>query len=199
MWKWTKYTLAVLTLLALSGIAFADDDDYRYRDRDDRYSGYDQKEWREHQKLYDKGFRDGRKDREKRRPFEIRYRGGDDRRDQRAYAAGYRAGYGSYSGWYPDRDRDGRDDRYERDHGYGWYGGGAPRYSRQAYNIGYQDGLRHGSTDRRTGHSYRPTQHDDYKDGDNGYNSSYGSKQLYKDTYRQGFTEGYQRGWNGGW
>lgn len=67
----------------------------------------------------------------------------------------------------------------------------------QAQNIGYQDGLNDGSNDMRTGHSFRPTHDDNYKNADRGYSSSFGDKNQYKQLYRQGYESGYQRGYNG--
>ncbi|MGZ4814407.1 MAG: hypothetical protein ACXVZV_03300, partial [Terriglobales bacterium] len=61
--------------------------------------------------------------------------------------------------------------------------------------IGYQDGLNDGRSDRMTGHSFRPTQDDNYKNADRGYSSAFGAKQIYKDTYRQGYEQGYQQGY----
>lgn len=90
-------------------------------------------------------------------------------------------------------DRWGRnDDRWGRNGGYGGlYGNGA----RQARDIGYADGRQLGERDRRTGHSYRYFQHDRYKDGDRGYDRSFGDKETYRRLYRSAFEEGYREGW----
>ncbi len=40
-----------------------------------------------------------------------------------------------------------------------------------------------------------PVRHGDYKDGDNGYQRSYGSKDAYKNNYRSGFRQGYEDGY----
>ena len=40
-----------------------------------------------------------------------------------------------------------------------------------------------------------PVRHGDYKDGDNGYNRSYGTKDAYKNNYRSGFRQGYEAGY----
>ncbi len=205
--------LAFLLALLLSGVALAQNGDWRRRggdgdqDRDDSYSN---QERREHQRWYQQGLRDGREDREDRRWPSIRRRNWDDQTDRDAYVAGYRAGYGpGYSRWGDnDNDEDDGhgygygwhdpDDRWGRG-GYGWYGG-YDQVRRQAYSVGYQDGLNDGAKDWRTGHSNRPTQGDNYKHADRGYNSSYGNKQAYKDEYRAGYTQGYQRGYNSsGW
>lgn len=67
----------------------------------------------------------------------------------------------------------------------------------RAYRIGYTDGLADGRSDRSSGHSFRPTQGDNFKHADRGYNSGMGDKQLYKDTYRQGYQASYPQGFQG--
>src|SRR5438034_5090257 len=92
-----------------------------------------------------------------------------------------------------DRDRDWRWHRNRNRHGnYGNNGnnGNSGYYNRgyqAARQYGYQDGLNDGSNDRRTGHSFRPTQDSNYKHGDRGYSSSYGDKNQYKSEYRQSY------------
>jgi len=68
----------------------------------------------------------------------------------------------------------------------------------QAQQIGYQDGLRHGQSDRATGHSYRPSHDDDYRNASRGYSSASGSKDQYKAIYRQGYEQGYRQGYGSG-
>jgi len=82
--------------------------------------------------------------------------------------------------WHDNQDRG----------GYGQY--------RQAEDVGYRDGLNDGRHDRDTGHSFRPTHDDNYKNADRGYSSNMGSKQAYKDTYRRGYERGYNEGYNRG-
>ncbi len=122
------------------------------------------------------------------------------------YIAGYRAGYSE--GGYGNRDRD-RDDRDRNGHngngqygngqyGNGQYGNGQygnSGYLQQAYNFGFEDGQRLGSTDRATGHSYRPTHDDRWRDADRGYSGSMGDKQAYKNAFRSGYQAGYDRGY----
>ena len=58
---------------------------------------------------------------------------------------------------------------------------------------GWQEGLRMGQSDRQHGHSFRPTQLDEYKhipDSPRGYN-----RDQFKNDYRQGFVKGYSRGY----
>ncbi len=192
-------------------------------DRDDGYYGQNQN--RDSQKYYQQGIRDGRWDRDHRRQAQYRCRGCDDRRDQQAYMSGYRSGYGNGNrnwGWGNGPYGNGRvgngpygngpygngpygngpygNGPYNGPYGNGGYGypnGGDPQGLVQARNYGYQDGFRHGVEDRQTGHSFRPTSHDDYKHGDRGFYSGFPSKSNYKNEYRQGFTSGYQRGYYG--
>lgn len=79
-------------------------------------------------------------------------------------------------------------DNHDRDRG-------ASNGGRQAEDVGYRDGMNDGRHDRQTGHSFRPTNDDNYKNADRGYSSSMGSKQQYKDTYRRGYERGYNEGY----
>lgn len=113
--------------------------------------------------------------------------------DRREFRDGYDAGYNSV--------RNGGREGYPRDGGYG-PGGGAPglygNSSRVAEQNGYRDGVNDGQKDRSTGHSFRPTQDNNYKNAP-GYTSSMGDHQEYKNVYRQGYERGYQEGYNGGY
>ncbi|HKV41934.1 MAG TPA: hypothetical protein VJX67_22210, partial [Blastocatellia bacterium] len=103
------------------------------------------------------------------------YRQADDRRAfHQGYEAGYNSGRQSNAGWNHDRDND----RYGHNGGFGGYGNGASI----AHQNGLRDGMNDGRKDRATGHSYRPTQDDNYKDAP-GYSSSMGDRQQYKDAY----------------
>jgi hypothetical protein len=55
--------------------------------------------------------------------------------------------------------------------------------------------LNDGRRDRATGHSFRPTEGDNYKHADRGYYSQLGSRDLYKQEYRQAYTRAYQQGY----
>jgi hypothetical protein len=92
-------------------------------------------------------------------------------RDDRRYQGndGYRDGY---------RDSDRRGERYD-----------------PAYENGYRDGMNMGQQDARKGKSFRPQKHDEFEDGDRGYNRGYGDKNQYKSQYRQGFQNGYSDGY----
>jgi hypothetical protein len=204
-----KLTFAAALVLTLCGASFAESNDWRWQrgdgdhDRDDGYYRQN-RDSRDNQRSYQDGFRDGQNDRAHNRGFQIRNRHWNDRNDRDAYASGYRNGYGqgNYGNGYPGRGGYG----YPGQGGYGYPGGnngrgggwyGGSQGQGQAYNIGYQDGLRHGSQDRNTGHSFRPTHDDDFRNADRGYNSSFGNKQDYKNQYRNGYQNGYNRGYNG--
>ena len=170
-------------LLTTSGWAFCQGyyQPVQGHDRDDRAA-------------YRQGYQQGQIDARSHRGFHPdanRYREGDDRR---VYRDGYEAGYRSSGGrdWDRDRDRD-------RNSGYnngGYYGGRAyGNMNSIAQQNGYRDGMNDGRKDRITGHSFRPTQDDNYKNAP-GYTSNMGDRQQYKNVYRQGYQQGYQIGYN---
>lgn len=65
-----------------------------------------------------------------------------------------------------------------------------------AYQRGMQDGMRDGQKDQQSGHSFRPTQTDKYKDTP-GYTSLSGiNHDQYVQLYRQSYMQGYQQGYN---
>src|SRR5512146_94501 len=64
------------------------------------------------------------------------------------------------------------------------------------YQRGMQDGMRDGQKDQQSGHSFRPTQTDKYKDTP-GYTSLSGiNHDQYVQLYRQSYMQGYQQGYN---
>ena len=66
-----------------------------------------------------------------------------------------------------------------------------------AYARGYADGFDKGRDDFKDRHRYDALRHGDYRDGDNGYDRDYGSKDAYKQYYREGFRSGYEDGYRG--
>jgi len=64
-----------------------------------------------------------------------------------------------------------------------------------AYARGYADGLRYAQDDRQDRRRYDPVAHSDYRDADNGFSRSYGSRDAYKNNYRAGFRAGYDAGY----
>lgn len=145
-----------------------------------------------------------------------------------AYQRGYEEGYngrGAYGGnggvygrgggvyggrdQYPNRYPE-RDGAYGRQYpnaggvygrgdrgGYGGYGGygGANDI---AYSTGYNEGLAAGRDDVNDGDRYDPHRHNQYKNADRGYQSSYGSKDAYKQRFREGYLRGYDEAYRRG-
>jgi hypothetical protein len=160
---------------------------------------------------FDRGYREGvergQDDARRGREFQIErdrvYRDGDSgyndrygsrdayRNDfRRGFSSGYREGYGNVRGgvWAQNRNGtwNGRDDRRNgRNRG----------YQEPALARGYSDGWERGLDDGRERHRYDPTREGDYRDADNGYSRSYGSKDAYKTNYRSGFRQGYEDGY----
>ena len=89
-----------------------------------------------------------------------------------------------------------RNDRYGRNNGYNQY--------QIAREQGYRDGLATGASDAQHGQSFDPQRSHYWKNGTDGYNSSYGNrgqyKQMFRDAFAQGYREGYSRygGYNRG-
>ena len=121
---------------------------------------------------------------------------------RRGFTSGYREGYynvrgnGRYQG--DDRIYQGRNDRIYQGRNDGIYDRGPGRtrgYQDPAFSRGYSDGWEKGRDDGRDRDRNDPVRHGDYKDGDNGYERSYGSKDAYKNNYRSGFRQGYEAGY----
>ena len=105
------------------------------------------------------------------------------------YADGYRAGY--------DRvvtvQRGGRGARGNRNL--------VLRGSRAGidpYATGFERGYEKGVEDGRDGDRYDPVRHRNYRDGDEGYEGDYGSRDAYRNNYRNGFRQGYEQGYRQG-
>ena len=144
---------------------------------------------------YEAGYREGvlrgEQDGRRGRTFELQGDQSLNRRDdfRRGFADGYRAGYerirGRASRQYADpRDRFGRRP--------------AGGYQEAAAARGYSDGFEDGVNDGRRGNRYDAVASRDYRDGDNGYSGSYGSREAYKNNYRAGFRQGYEEGYREG-
>ena len=140
---------------------------------------------------YREGMRRGEQDGRRGRGSELERNPSLNRRDdfRRGFADGYRDGYervrGRASRQYGDR-RDG-------------VGRRAPGgYQEAAAARGYSDGFEDGVNDGRRGSRYDPVASRDYRDGDNGYSGSYGSRDAYKNNYRVGFRQGYEEGYREG-
>ena len=155
---------------------------------------------------YDRGFQEGQRDGERdargRQTFDVR------RHDA------YRDGDRGYSRQYGDRNRYREEFRHGFEEGYrvsfervrgsvrgqGRYGDVYRRggVNEPAYARGYADGFDKGRDDFKDRNRYDPLRHGDYRDGDNGYDRDYGSKDAYKQYYREGFRSGYEDGFRGG-
>jgi hypothetical protein len=70
-----------------------------------------------------------------------------------------------------------------------------PSVSSDAARFGYDDGLAAGRKDKDSGHSFRPTDSDMYKNADHGWTADFGDKDHYKQLYRQSYASGYQTGY----
>ena len=57
-------------------------------------------------------------------------------------------------------------------------------------------GQRDGAHDKQSGHSFRPTQMDNYKNADRGFLDDMGDRDQYKLWYREGYSGGYKNGWD---
>jgi len=53
----------------------------------------------------------------------------------------------------------------------------------------------HARPNRDAGHSFRPTEGDNYRHADRGYSSQLGSRDAYKQEYRQAYVRAYQQGY----
>jgi hypothetical protein len=64
-----------------------------------------------------------------------------------------------------------------------------------AYNEGYERGYRAGADDLRRRDRYDFTDEGDYRNGERGYRSQYGSRDRYRSAFRQAFQDGYRAGY----
>jgi hypothetical protein len=156
---------------------------------------------------YDRGYREGlqrgERDAERGRDDNVTddswYRDGDRGYNQRygsrdayrdayrgGFESGYRAGYGQVRGIRVDQGR--RNSRVTAPRG-------ARGYQEPAFARGYADGFDKGLEDGRDRDRYDPVRHSDYREADQGYSGSYGSKDAYKNNYRAGFRQGYEDGY----
>ena len=71
-------------------------------------------------------------------------------------------------------------------------------YQEPAFARGYADGFKHAQDDRTDRRRYDPVGHSDYREADQGFSPSYGSRDAYRDNYRAGFRAGYDAGYRDG-
>jgi Ni/Co efflux regulator RcnB len=186
--KHLLWTLALAVAGSTAGVVQAsaqdhDRDDYKHHDKD--WNKNRDKDWNKN--------RDRDRDRDHDRDHEWRNRNNGYYNNGRYNNGGY---YGNNGGYY------GNNGGYYGNNG-GYYGrSNSGAYGRggmnQASQVGYQDGIRDGQNDRATGHSFRPTQDDNYRNASRGYSSVMGDKNQYKSIYRQGYQQGYQQGYGSG-
>ena len=137
--------------------------------------------------MYQQGLNHGRADRMNNQAHQYRLQP-NNADDRRAYESGYDQGYQSPDAIGMPIETSGQNDQY---------GTRAEPNGNLATQNGFQDGANHGLQDRQAGHSSRATKHHDYKEGDRGYSSSFGSKEQFKASYRQAYIQGYEKGYNG--
>jgi hypothetical protein len=82
-------------------------------------------------------------------------------------------------------------------------GMGGPQQRRGGYQEpasarGYSDGYRQGLDDGRDRDRYDPVGHRDYRNADQGFYGSYGSRDAYRNNYRAGYRQGYEEGYRDG-
>jgi hypothetical protein len=200
------FAALAIGLVALPSGARAQDDDYRGGALDARQHGY--------QHGYRDGYAYGRDtrghnatldlDRDMVQDADRGYRAFMGSRD--AFRDGYREGYrhGAEDGYkgvnsrleetYRWRDRDFNPDTARMDRSTAVYSEKHWDYEDVASDIGYRDGVNAGLKDFREHHSFRPQEHDSWKDADHGYNNSFGRKEEYKRAYRLAYERGYKDG-----
>jgi hypothetical protein len=143
--------------------------------RGNRYQFNDESDYRD----ADHGYRSEFGPRE---AYRIQYR--------RGFEAGYNAGYRSIRPY----DRPGPGGRYSTpgNRSYNYPG----RYGRLdlAAQQGFNDGYEAGFDDARDRRRFDPISESRYRNGDRGYQSSYGPRELYKANYRDAFRDGYEEG-----
>jgi hypothetical protein len=189
----TGSTFAMAAPAGAAAQALQRNDRFDQRDRDVyAQRGSDQ---RAYDSGYQQGLREGERDARRSGAFDPdpRNRRGRESTDfDSGFAAGYRAGF--------ERVRASVNRRDNRGVRTGQIFGGSPAngaYREPASARGYSDGYERGLDDARHHNRYDPVGEKDYRDGDEGYNSSYGSKDAYKNNYRTGFRQGYEDGYRG--
>ena len=68
-------------------------------------------------------------------------------------------------------------------------------YQEPAFARGHSDGYQRGLAAGKARDRYDPADSLDYRNGDQGYSSAYGSRDAYRTNYRAGFRQGYEEGY----
>ena len=110
----------------------------------------------------------------------------------------YRQARGNYA--FRDGFERGYNEGYRRRGGYAGrggrrYGGSYGRSANPATARGFDDGYKAGRDDGNDGDRYNPIGARDYRDGENGYDRRFGTREQWKIAYREGFKIGYERGY----
>lgn len=156
---------------------------------------------------YRQGLREGEQDARRGRDFDLYgnsdYRDGDRGYNQRdgnrdRYRSSYRSGFESGYRTGFDNARVVRTGQNSRRNSRVFSPRGARGYQEPAYARGYSDGFEKGLDDGRDRDRYDPVRHGDYREADQGYSGTYGSKDAYKNNYRAGFRQGYDDGYRDG-
>ena len=92
---------------------------------------------------------------------------------------------------YRDYDRY-RNDRYRNDRYGDWSRRNGVQVARQQ---GYSYGLNVGAADAQRGQSFNPQRSRYYRNGVDGYSSSYGNRGVYRQVFRDAFIQGYREGY----
>jgi hypothetical protein len=71
-------------------------------------------------------------------------------------------------------------------------------FEEPAFARGYTAGEQRGRDDARRKARYDPVGSREYRDGDSGYEASYGTREAYRNNYRAGFRQGYEYGYRTG-
>ena len=84
-----------------------------------------------------------------------------------------------------------RYDRYRNDNYREWSRRNALQVARQQ---GYSYGMNVGAADAQRGQSFNPQRSRYYRNGTDGYSSSYGNRGVYRHVFRDAFIQGYRDG-----
>lgn len=68
-------------------------------------------------------------------------------------------------------------------------------YQEPAFARGYSDGYQRGLADGKARQRYDPADSAEYRNADQGYVSTYGTRDAYRNNYRAGFRQGYEEGY----
>jgi len=135
--------------------------------------------------MYQQGFDHGQADRAKNQPHQYRLQP-NSADDRRAYESGYDQGY-----------QNSRDANPYSSGQNAQNGARSEPNGNVATQNGFQDGANDGLQDRQAGYRAHATKRQNYKHGNRGYSSSFGSKDQFKALYRQAYIQGYEKGYNG--